>query len=133
MTIECVRIFEVDLPFEKPYGGSANQLSSLTTVLAEIITSEGRSGWGEAAVYTGYTHESLDDAKQFWCETSEQLIGNNLDDAWGLLPAFFQPFPLAVTAFASALEMLSDHPVLRPPRSNEIITLLSPLYARDVD
>jgi L-alanine-DL-glutamate epimerase-like enolase superfamily enzyme len=133
MKIDGISVHEVDLPFAHAYGGSANPLTSLTTVLIEVRDVEGRSGWGEAAVYSGYTVETLEEAKAYWERTAEALLGMCATQAITHLSAHFSRFPFAAAAIVTAIEMMTSHPVLMRPRQPVKIPLLAPLYSRDID
>jgi len=58
-TAHCLRV-----PLTRPYKLSFGPVEAFDMVLVEAELDDGRSGWGEATVLTGYTEETIEEAWQ---------------------------------------------------------------------
>ena len=110
--LEQLDVYRVSLPLIKPYRLSFIEVRHFDTVLAYARDSEGRSGWGEATLLTGYTEETIEGSYRLACETAEAIIGLSLVKASRKIESLTATAPFTATALFTALEMLQGSPLL---------------------
>jgi L-Ala-D/L-Glu epimerase len=110
--IERLILYRVRTPLTVPYKLAIGLVEAFDMVLVEAVLVDGRRGWGEATVLTGYTDETIEDA---WA-TAMAMAGGliKLDSAAGKQAAMHHHHdaPFTTTAFVTALEMAEDHALL---------------------
>jgi L-alanine-DL-glutamate epimerase-like enolase superfamily enzyme len=99
------------LPLETPYRLAFGPVEALDTVVVRAALGDGREGYGEATLLTGYTDETIEGT---WAKTAELLAaarapGFDLEAALDTLDA---THPFLTTAFRTALEMARSSPAL---------------------
>lgn len=130
--IESVDLRVASLPLAVPYWSMITTLHSFETLIAEVRTNEGKAGFGEAVIVTGYTHETLDGGWKFCTEHGQRLVGRSVADAIDLLAARRPEHAHAVACLVSALEMASGHPALTPQPQPRVFPLLAPVHSKDL-
>ena len=128
--IAAIRLERLSIPLTIPYKLSFGPVTDFDTVIAEIIDTDGRSGFGEATILTGYTPETIDGCWQAMQKIAHGLAGETFEAAKAAALQFHHDAPFTVTALVSAVEMLEDHPILSPGE-NIRVPLLAILSAGD--
>ena len=108
-TIEFIR---TSLPLRVPYKLSFGPVRSFDTYLARIELDDGREGWGETTVLTGYTDETVEETAPNGREIAKAILNLNVEDARKDAYRFHERAPFAVTSFMTALDMATGHPLL---------------------
>jgi L-alanine-DL-glutamate epimerase-like enolase superfamily enzyme len=91
-----IEMHRLSLPLRTPYKLAMGAVSTFDTILIEAIDSDGRRGWGEATILTGYTDETIEGA---WAEAQRlahllciSTAGEtSLDEAFAKLPSLSVP------------------------------------------
>jgi tripartite-type tricarboxylate transporter receptor subunit TctC/L-alanine-DL-glutamate epimerase-like enolase superfamily enzyme len=101
-----IELHRLSLPLRTPYKLAMGAVSTFDTILIEAIDSDGRHGWGEATILTGYTDETIEGA---WAEAQRlaHLLCISTASETSLDEAFAEA-PFTVSAFRSALEFLAN-------------------------
>ncbi len=110
--LEQLDIYRLSLPLTKPYRLSFIEVREFDTVLVHARDGEGRDGWGEATLLTGYTEETIEGSYRLACETAEAVVGLSLDKASRKIASLTTTAPFTATALNTALEMLRGAPLL---------------------
>ena len=109
--LEAIAIHRLRVPLTAPYRLAFGPVEYFDTIIAEAIDRDGRTGFGETTILTGYTDETIDGswraARQF-----AQGIKAAGDRAPLLIEQLGMKFPFTATAFGTALEMLSGSALL---------------------
>jgi L-Ala-D/L-Glu epimerase len=110
--IERLILYRVRTPLTIPYKLAFGPVEAFDMVLVEAVLVDGRRGWGEATVLTGYTDETIEDAWMTATAMAGGLIG--LDSGAGKQAAMrhHHHAPFTTTAFVTALEMAEGHALL---------------------
>ena len=96
------------LPLREPYKLAFGPVDAFDTVLVTLAV-EGRTGYGEATVLTGYTEETIDGSWALAKELAKALDGAGQTSAWTTLDGHLADAPFTVTAFRTAIEMATGH------------------------
>lgn len=107
LTIYCLR-----LPLTRPYKLAFGPVEAFDTLMVETSLADGRIGWGEATVLTGYTDETIKGAWQTANAMAGGLTGLDGDAAKRAAMAHHHAAPFTTTAFVSAVEMAQGHVML---------------------
>ena len=128
-TAHCLRV-----PLTRPYKLSFGPVEAFDMVLVEAELDDGRSGWGEATVLTGYTEETIEEAWQTAGEMAEPLVGLGVAMAKNAAMAHQSTAPFTTTAFVTALEMATGHSVLTATeeRRMELLAILNAMEADEL-
>jgi o-succinylbenzoate synthase len=111
--LEQLDVYRLSLPLTKPYRLSFIEVYEFDTVLVHARDGEGRSGWGEATLLTGYTEETIEGSYRLACETAGAVIGLSLKKASRKIGSLTAKAPFTATALYTALEMLEGAPLLK--------------------
>jgi len=130
MKIETFRISRLSIPLSKPYARSYRTDYSFEPILLEVQDGEGRHGWADATVTTGYTHETLEGAWDFLRAQCAALVGCETGAAKELLLRHLATDPNAVSIGVAAIEMLEGNPLLEVAADTRV-ELLRGLAATD--
>ncbi len=106
-SIQRIVLHRLEIPLTRPYVLSIRTVKALDTVLVEMIDTDGVTGYGEATVLTGYTHETIDDVWRRIQQLAESMVGLDPQPALDRLAAQVGDAPFTVTALATAVEMLN--------------------------
>ena len=118
-TVEQVRVTRLKLPLRVPYKLAFGDVAAFDTLVAQC-TIEGRKGFGEATILTGYTPETIEQAWRLGKVLASQLRGVNLGAAVNLLQQANTKGPFTIAMFKTALEMAAGHHVLENPKAASI-------------
>lgn len=111
-----------------PYRLSSGDRDHFDPIVIELIDADGRSGWGEALIALGYTHESVESGWQVANTLAERLVGMDLAQASAAAMPWLVPNPGTASATLAAIDMLAGDPLLTL-RQDAVIPLLAPLQA----
>ena len=112
MRIERVDVRRLEIPLTRPYRLSFGPVTHYDTIVVEVAGDEGQRGFGEATLLTGYTDEAIGESYALACELGRALPGMTRTVACAQLQALGARAPFVATAFHTALDMASAHPLL---------------------
>lgn len=113
-SIERVDVRRLAVPLTRPYKLAFGPVTQYDTILVDITDGDGRRGFGEATLLTGYTDETIDDSEQLAYETAAHLPGKAAGEACARMQILGAHAPFVATAFHTALDMASGHALLAP-------------------
>jgi len=125
-----VVVSDLRMPLVEPYPSAIATIVALETLVVEVRTDEGGSGFGEAAIVEGYTHETRAGGWAFCVAHARQAIGRDAREVIGSLAPHRSRNSHAVSTLASALEMAEGHPLLAAPVDDIRVPLLAPVNAK---
>lgn len=123
-----VALHRLRLPLATPYRLSYHTFEAFEPVLVVVRDDSGRSGFGEGHVSPGSSSETPAGAWAFCRAHARRLVGVSPCAAKAALARHLADSPVAATALATALEMLTDHPLLRVETTTRL-PLLTPFNA----
>jgi len=109
--IEDVRLFRLEVPLSRPYKLSFGPLHHFDTILVHMIA-DGREGYGEATILTGYTDEEIEGSWRLAQTLAATLPGSSCDAAKHAIAGAFDRAPFTVAALTTAIEMCEASPFL---------------------
>jgi len=112
MTIERLTLYRLKLPLATPYKLALGAVHAFDTILVEARDSEGRVGYGEATILTGYTDETVEGSWRFARDLAFRIAGTTPEAAKATIDAEYHAAPFAATALTTAIEMMEGHPLL---------------------
>jgi L-alanine-DL-glutamate epimerase-like enolase superfamily enzyme len=134
MGLDRITVYRLRVSLLVPYRLAFGAVDHFDTIIAEVFDRDGRAGFGEATILTGYTDETIDGS---W--SAAKLFAANL----AANPATCDPanaqrdicnlgvkFPFTATAFGTALEMLGGSELLNMP-AGITVPLVGLLNAKD--
>lgn len=128
--IEELRLFRLKVPLTKPYKLAFGPVSHFDTILVHVAA-DGRIGWGEATILTGYTDEDIDGSWQLARSLAEGLPGLSCVAAKTALADAFRRAPFTVTSLTTAIEMCEGSSLLDVAAPTEVL-LLAAIEATDL-
>ncbi len=131
--IERLTLRQVNLPLRVPYWSMISTLHALDALVVEAEIDDGRTGWGEAVIVHGYTHESVDGGWAFALDQAADLPGQTVEAAIARLQAHTAEQSHAVTALVAALEMAQGSPVLAPQATERRVPVVAGVSANDLE
>jgi L-alanine-DL-glutamate epimerase-like enolase superfamily enzyme len=120
--IEDVELFRLEVPLRKPYKLAFGPVHHFDTILVRVIA-DGRAGFGEATILTGYTDEDIEGGWRLAQSLAGGLPGLSLPAAKATLADRFTRAPFTATAFTTAIEMCEGSALLDVPTSTEVLVL----------
>lgn len=111
-SIDRIVIHRLEVPLVTPYKLAFGPVTAFDTLIAEIADTDGRRGFGEATLLTGYTDETIDGAWTLAGELARTFVGRRPPESKAAALAHVDDAPFTATLFASAIEMLEGHPAL---------------------
>lgn len=123
-------LHDLHMPLREPYPSAIATIVDLETLVVEVRGSDGSTGFGEAAIVEGYTHETREGGWTFCREQGARAIGMPFSHAKAMLLAHRARHSHAVSAIVSAIEMAEAHRVLSAPSSPVRVPLLAPVNAK---
>ena len=105
--------YRLRLPLTTPYHLAFGDVEAFDTILVVASDEQGREGYGDATVLTGYTDETIEGSWPLAQQLARRLVGGTLASAKAEALALAAQAPFLATAFASAVEMLEGAPLLR--------------------
>jgi L-Ala-D/L-Glu epimerase len=130
MQIQEVRVSALRLPLAKPYARSYRTDHYFDPILVEIHDRDGRSGYGDAIISPGYTHETPEGAWDFLRGRCAAMVGQTPEAAKAVLLSEVESNPNAVALVVSALEMLEETAILHV-KTNTRVPLLQNLSGKE--
>ncbi|MBA3596153.1 MAG: mandelate racemase [Methylibium sp.] len=118
-----IEVRRLRLPLTTPYHLAFGDVEGLDTILAVLRDGDGREGYGDATVLTGYTDETIEASWPLAERTARRLVGVPLAAAKAEALAMTATAPFVATAFASAIEMLEGAELLRIDRDTAVPVL----------
>ena len=125
-------LYRLAVPLTTPYRLSFTELKCFDTVMVRVEDGDGRSGWGEATLLTGYTQESVEQSFKLAGETANALLGLALEEAKTRVSNLDTRAPFTATALYTAIEMLQDDALLQT-NGNARVPLLALLHGETPD
>jgi L-alanine-DL-glutamate epimerase-like enolase superfamily enzyme len=125
-----IRLTRLRIPLKAPYRLAFRPVEHFDTILVECQSDEGRAGFGEATVLTGYTDETIEDSWRAAGEIAARITGRDAQAARRALAEVAKERPFTATAFVTAIEMLEDSRYLRRDRE-QAVPLLAGINASD--
>ncbi|MEO6748066.1 MAG: enolase C-terminal domain-like protein [Casimicrobiaceae bacterium] len=110
--IDAIDVHLLAVPLTTPYRLAFGPVDHYDTILVEVAAADGRRGFGEATLLTGYTDETLADSWPLARELARTLVGLDFDAYAQRTDTLASSAPFVATAFRSALDMLRGHPLL---------------------
>lgn len=96
----------------RPYKLAFGAVTHFDTVLVQVTLDDGRHGFGEATLLTGYTDETIDGSWQLVRALGPDLPGTLVAAALAQAHALAIRAPFVASAVASALECATGHALL---------------------
>jgi o-succinylbenzoate synthase len=104
---ESITAYRLRVPLLNPYHLAFGTVTHFDSIVVAARDAGERCGLGEAAVLTGYTDETIDDAWRTACSFAPRLI-DTATDIRVSLQQLQRTHPFTATAFGTALEMLES-------------------------
>ena len=105
--LDSIRVERLHVPLVKPYRLAFGPVTGYDTLLVELIDRDGRRGWGEATLLTGYTDETIDGAWTLASALAPQLLRCTREQFAARCITEGHGAPFTATAFMTANEMLT--------------------------
>lgn len=115
---ESLQAWRLRVPLIRPYKLSFGPVTHFDTLLVALQLPDGRHGWGEATLLTGYTDETIDGTWTLACELLQQARRRDLYGE--MLPQLAESCPFLVTAFRTAQEMALGSALLTQEASRAV-------------
>lgn len=131
--VSCCSVRRLRLPLKRPYKLAFGPVEAFDTVLV-TASIDGTVGCGEATVLTGYTEETIEESWALAQTLAAQIDGLEIMDAEAILRTYLAKAPFTVTAFYTAIEMASRHPVLysTQERAIPLLKILQTMEAPEI-
>ncbi|MDA0998085.1 MAG: mandelate racemase [Proteobacteria bacterium] len=133
MSSPCIAEIHLELlalPLRVPYKLAFGPVTQFDTLIVTVIDEDGREGFGEATILTGYTPETIDSCWREAGSLADAMVGLEFADAKDAALVRHGQAPFTVTALVSAIEMLEGHPLLHI-KAPVLVPLLAILNATD--
>lgn len=114
MNVARVDVRRLEIPLTTPYRLAFGPVTRYDTIIVEVTGDDGEHGFGEATLLTGYTDETIGESWTLAREIAETLPGCTNIAVLERLRTCGKGAPFTATAFHTALDMASAHPLLRP-------------------
>jgi L-Ala-D/L-Glu epimerase / N-acetyl-D-glutamate racemase len=122
--IDRVAAHRLRIPLARPYKLAFGAVTHYDTVVVEITLDDGREGFGEATLLTGYTDETIDGSWRLVGEVAAGFVQQAAAAALDAATALAARAPFVASAFVCALEMALGHPMLRTNGRVPVLGLL---------
>jgi len=127
--LDRITVYRLQVPLKVPYRLVFGPVMHFDTIIAEVIDGDGKTGFGEATILTGYTDETIEDSWQAAKAFAGELAAGG-GRAESLIKELGEKFPFTATAFGTALEMLAGSHLLKLP-ADSAVPLVGLLNAKD--
>ena len=127
--LDTIAIHRLQVPLMVPYRLAFGPVEHFDTVIVEAVDRDGRTGFGEATILTGYTDETIEDSWRAARELAAGLVAAG-ERAPRQIEQLGVTFPFTATAFGTALEMLSGSALLALD-ADAAVPLVGLLNAKD--
>jgi L-alanine-DL-glutamate epimerase-like enolase superfamily enzyme len=128
--IEAIDAHLLSVPLTEPYKLAFGPVDHYDTIIVELADADGRRGFGEATLLTGYTDETIGASWPAARELAAALAGSDRDDFVARVDAIAPRAPFLATAFRSAQDMLEAHALLAVERVTRV-PILGLLQGKD--
>jgi o-succinylbenzoate synthase len=108
-----ISVYRLRVPLVTPYRLAFGVVEHYDTLIAVLGDHEGRCGFGEATVLTGYTNETIADSWRAARQLATELALIQRADIAKKIQLLGENYPFTASAFATALEMLENHGLLQ--------------------
>src|SRR5215469_5422961 len=125
MKLQELTLRTVRLPLKVPYVLSYRTFTEFEPIIVEARDADGHTGWGEGHISPGSSRETREGGWAFCREHATAIVGKDTGAAKTMIAANMDASRVAATALLTAIEMLEDHPLLRPDRASRL-PLLTP-------
>jgi L-alanine-DL-glutamate epimerase-like enolase superfamily enzyme len=113
MNIEEVQVSRLRIPLAQAYKLALGSVVHFDTLLVMAVI-DGRRGFGEATILSGYTDETIEDSWKLAQGLCGRIARLSCDAACAVLDGeLLHTAPFTVTAFRTALEMANGEPLLK--------------------
>ncbi len=112
MRIAAFTLYRLELPLRQPYHLALGEVTAFDTILAVAEDGDGRRGFGEATILTGYTPETIGDSWPAAGRLARRVVGLEAADGKDLIQLAGRQQPFMATALMTAIEMLEGNPLL---------------------
>jgi len=131
VVIEKVSLYRLKVPLKQPYKIASAEMKAFDCTIVNL-QSGSLEGIGEAmSDVSGYFWEKPDEVWQFAQEKGKDLLGSTLSRAHDSMAPFKTNQPCATTPFLTAIEILSESPILKPPAQETSVPMVGILQAND--
>lgn len=128
--IMSVSVRRLCLPLIRPYRLSYRTFEEFEPYLVEMADDTGRTGFADGHISPGSSAETREGGWAFMRERIPEILGRDAKAAKAALLDHFTASKVATTALASAIEVLTRHPLLDCD-SETTLPLLTPVNAMD--
>lgn len=118
--LEKITVHRLRVPLVTPYRLAFGVVEYYDTLIAELTDRDGRCGFGEATVLTGYTDETIEDSWRAARQLAAELAPARRADVPKKIQLLGENYPFTATAFATALELLEGGELLQVPRETAV-------------
>jgi len=109
---EYIRLRRLEVPLRVPYKLAFGPVTHFDTMHVEVCGTDGRVGFGEATVLTGYTDETVEGTWTNLRNWADEVAPLAPDAARERLLARVGEAPFAVTGLVTAIDMMAGEPLL---------------------
>jgi L-Ala-D/L-Glu epimerase / N-acetyl-D-glutamate racemase len=120
--IEDVELRRLEVPLKRPYKLAFGPVHHFDTILVRVIA-DGRAGYGEATILTGYTDEEIGESWRLANVLAERLRGLGIAAAKTEIAQVFVKAPFTATALTTAMEMCEGCPFLDISEPEQVLLL----------
>jgi L-alanine-DL-glutamate epimerase-like enolase superfamily enzyme len=128
--IMSVSVRRLCLPLIRPYRLSYRTFEEFEPYLVEMADDAGRTGFADGHISPGSSAETREGGWAFMRERIPEILGRDAQTAKDALLDHFTTSKVATTALASAIEVLTNHPLLDCD-SETTLPLLTPVNSMD--
>lgn len=129
-TIDAIDVHRLEVPLTTPYRLAFGPVDHYDTIIIELRDTDGRCGFGEATLLTGYTDETIDGSAVLARELASRFAGTDPPSIAASLDGLAARAPFVCTAFRTALDMLRGNPLLTIAQTSRV-PILGLLQGRD--
>ncbi len=111
--VSDIDLHRLSLPLQTPYRLSYHTFDTFEPILVRIQDESGRHAFGEGHISPGSSAETRAGGWAFCQEQAKALIGRSQEDAIAQVSGVATRSPVAASSLLTALEMLTDPPLLQ--------------------
>jgi len=130
MSIDTITLYRFSLPLIRPYKLALGDVVAFDTILSVIQDQDGKQGFGEATILTGYTPETIKDSLRIATGLAKRMAGLDAAEAKDIAATAHASAPFTSTAMVTAVEMLQGHSLLEVTETTHV-PLLAIINATD--
>lgn len=127
-TLSRIVLSRLRMPLIRPYRLSYRTFEEFEPFLVEVVDSAGRKGFADAHISPGSSSETREGGWAFSIARIKEMLGRDPEDAKAVVLDRFEESKAAVTALATAIEVMQRAPVLDVPADTRL-PLLTPVNA----